>query len=397
MANICCAWELGGGMGHVHALSILGSALEGAGHNVSYILQDKNAILHFLDLDEKTVFTAPHWVMQKDNKLPWPIVNYTEILIHRGYFKEEVLYELCRRWRNLLISNQVDLLIVDHAPTAILAAYTLGIKCISIGISFCSPQRTTPFPVFRDNIARSSERLLLEEENLLINVNKVLKKFNATPFENLKDLFVTLKKDLITTFPELDAYTQRTNGEYVGPILQNHSSSPDSTVWSNKYTKRFFIYLKKDFKYLEFLIGELSKIEVDMVLYIEGYDNNNANHENMYFSDTPINIDNIIKDVDGVVCHAGHGLVIESLLEGKPLVLIPLVMEQGLTSQRVEKMKAGIGITTNDFKEKIQSTLKDISDDKTYKNNAEIFSKKYKSYNRHDVLQKLVQRCEACI
>jgi hypothetical protein len=40
MANICCAWELSGGLGHAHALSVPGTALEDSGHTISYILQD---------------------------------------------------------------------------------------------------------------------------------------------------------------------------------------------------------------------------------------------------------------------------------------------------------------------------------------------------------------------
>ena len=58
MANIACAWELGGGLGHAHALSILGSYLEASSHTLSYILKDKNAISHFLKTDECSVFTA---------------------------------------------------------------------------------------------------------------------------------------------------------------------------------------------------------------------------------------------------------------------------------------------------------------------------------------------------
>jgi UDP:flavonoid glycosyltransferase YjiC (YdhE family) len=43
-----------------------------------------------------------------------------------------------------------------------------------------------------------------------------------------------------------------------------------------------------------------------------------------------------------VICHSGHGTISAALLAGKPLMLLPLNMEQRMLSLRVTELGAGL-------------------------------------------------------
>jgi UDP:flavonoid glycosyltransferase YjiC (YdhE family) len=47
---------------------------------------------------------------------------------------------------------------------------------------------------------------------------------------------------------------------------------------------------------------------------------------------------------DAAACHAGHGMVAAMLLQGVPLLLLPINLEQHLTARRVMDLGAGLAV-----------------------------------------------------
>jgi len=396
MANITCAWELGGGLGHIYSLSTLGNELKSAGHKVAYILKEIQHSNYYIE-PETNIYQAPRAEIS-GCRLPMPILNYTEILMHRGYFSQDILFELCRRWRNLLIQSETELLIVDHSPTAILAAHTLGIKCISLGTGFASPERVSPFPIFRETGSKYAGRIHTIEQGVLSSMNSVLKKFQIAPFTNLHDLFSTLQCDLLTTFKELDIYQGRAQSQYIGPLLKRSEDDGETDIWPHTHEQNVFVYLKKEYKQLNVILSELSEIKANFVIYIDGVNLNqesSISQKNIVFLDKPANPGTIFKIADLILCHAGHGVVSESLLNGTPLILLPMVLEQGLTAGRVEGIKAGRCIKfsrnkTSSLKRDIEKILHEDS----YKTSANNFFEKYKTYSREKAISGVIEKCE---
>jgi UDP:flavonoid glycosyltransferase YjiC (YdhE family) len=66
---------------------------------------------------------------------------------------------------------------------------------------------------------------------------------------------------------------------------------------------------------------------------------------NVEILNRPANLGSVVEACDVVVCHAGNETVITTLLGGKPLLLIPLQMEQWLTARQV--VRSGVGLMVN--------------------------------------------------
>jgi len=398
MANICCAWELGGGLGHISSLAVLGNEFEKNGHDVVYILKDTSGIALFIN-NNSGIYAAPRADFIYRGKYK-PILNYTEILIHRGYINEEILFGLCRSWRNLLIANRVDLLLVDHSPTAMLAACSLGIRCVSIGTGFASPPRVSPFPVFRDIKSKDSNRITQSEDDTLRIINRVLARLDTPALQSVADLFETPALDVLTTFRELDVYPDRIEGDYLGPLSCKKKPDDQAVVWPHVFDSRIFVYLKKNYKYLESVLLELSTMNADFLIYIEGYKGSSdwsSRFNHMVFADKPLDLDRVLKESSATVCHAGHGLVIKSLLQGIPLIMLPMVQEQGLNAGRVEELKAGVSLTMKDGAGRLTSNVNQVLNDETSRKHALIFATRYKNFNHDAALEDIIRQCEGLI
>lgn len=132
MARFLLAWELGGGMGHVMRLAPIAHALHAQGHALHLVLRDLSgadaALGDLASSPRVTLWQAPMWLPQLRG-LPAPAV-YAELLFRAGYLDATRLLSLVRAWQALLDAIAPDLLLADHAPTALLAARDHGLPAL---------------------------------------------------------------------------------------------------------------------------------------------------------------------------------------------------------------------------------------------------------------------------
>jgi UDP:flavonoid glycosyltransferase YjiC (YdhE family) len=119
MSRILCAWELGGGTGHLHILGPVGQALRARGHDVTYVLRDLVTASRFSAFSDAQLLQAP--INSRVSRLP-PSINYAELLNRVGYLDVDVLSALIEAWRGLLRLVGPDLVLAEHSPTALIAA-----------------------------------------------------------------------------------------------------------------------------------------------------------------------------------------------------------------------------------------------------------------------------------
>lgn len=180
MARILFAWELGGNFGHLGQLLPLASQLQARGHEVVFALRDVTRAEVMLGTRGFAYLQAPLW-HARTARPSAPPCSYSEILQQYGYSDHEGLLGMVRAWREIyrLIDPQVVLL--DHAPTALLASRGLEAVCVMYGVGFCSPPRVTPFPNFRTWQKIPQERLEASDARVLETVNHVLGKLGFRP------------------------------------------------------------------------------------------------------------------------------------------------------------------------------------------------------------------------
>lgn len=146
MSRILFAWELGGNLGHVTRQLSIARRLRQKGHPVFFVVRDTAVAAQLLTPEGFAYTQAPINVAK--NRLPHP-VNYAEILIASGYAEPVVLLGLVQGWISLIRLFKANLIVVDHAPTALVAARLTGLPAITIGTGFEIPPDRLPLPSIR--------------------------------------------------------------------------------------------------------------------------------------------------------------------------------------------------------------------------------------------------------
>src|SRR5262249_4591453 len=130
MARILYCWEIGEDLGHMASFAPLATALRDRGHQVYLALREVQHSEPMMGRLGLPVLQAPVWHGIPPGASAQP-ASYAEILFHFGYLDVSGLTAMLRAWRDLLALVTPDLIIADHAPTALLAARSLGIRRIT--------------------------------------------------------------------------------------------------------------------------------------------------------------------------------------------------------------------------------------------------------------------------
>ena len=344
MATIALNWELGAALGHVGRYLPIALRLRERGHRPVLVLRDISQAAAVLAPHHLEFVQAPVWLIPITG-LP-PDLNFTETLYRFGFLDPGGLLSMTMAWRRLWELLQPQLLIFDHAPTALLAARGLHLPRVLLGNSFAVPPRVRPLPRFRWWTRGQSEhgRLAETEERTTRHCNLVLKQLEAPPIAQVADLFEA-EATYLCARPQLDVYGERQagqGGEYIGPI--NSLGMGADPFWPAGDGPRVFAYLKSDYKHLEPLLGALAKSRARYLIYAGGLPEQvRKRHESerIAFSAAPLRMSEVVKQCAAIICHAG-GMTDIALDHGKPLLLLPMQMEQTMTSHRVELLGAGV-------------------------------------------------------
>ena len=395
MGRIVFAWEFGGGLGHIQYDLPLAKKLQERGNDVICIMKHVIDAGRILGKHGIKVIQAPVWqvkVKKLDNTF-----NYAETLFNQGYLAEGGLSSMAKSWRNLYDFIKPDLLIADHAPTALIAARGLGIKTIMYGTGFFAPPIRNPMPSIIPWIKPPEGLLEYSEKEAARVINQVLSELEAPKITFLAELFA-VDENVLATFKELDHYQTREEARYWGPVINlPEGTRPD---WpETEYSKKIFCYLKPNYPNLEEVLVSLQKISASVIIFLP-----KAAKEikekfvsaNMKFAEKPLNMAEVCDECDMVICHAGHGTVAFTLLQGKPLVLLPEhnQLEQVLTARNTAMQKLGLIIFTRQKNRDYKGTINKILSTPEFAAQAKKFASRYKDFNPAKQLEEIADRCE---
>ena len=208
MATIFFAWELGGGLGHVTQLVSLINGLRPAGHRIVVALRELSHAAGLFDNSGVKILQSPY----KPPASPPPIATprtFAHVLWNAGFGDASELQVLTDTWRNLLDSAKPDVIVFDHAPTALLAARGRQVKRVVIGNGFCCPPDRSPLPDLRPWMPPQPQQLQEAERHILDSMNRVLQRRRAEPLERIAQLYAQVDEVFLTTLAEFDHYPDR--------------------------------------------------------------------------------------------------------------------------------------------------------------------------------------------
>ena len=385
------AWEYGAGLGHIGAFLPLARALRSQGHEVSWAVTQTAPTAGLLAKEGFAWLQAP---TSREVPREGPPLSYSDILLRFGYASGEELLGLVVAWRELLRLTGAQVVLADHAPTAILAARSLGIPVMLFSSGFCVPPRIRPLPNMRPWQELPPGQLEALDAPVLGSINAILERFGQPPLDAVARLF-DVAEDTLLGFPELDHYAERGPARYWGNL-------PDAGVgiapaWPDFPGKRIFAYLRAEFPHHEPALAALHALGQPAIVFFPNVPRTLAERyaaPHLVFSEIPLDLAQTAREADAAVTYASLSTATRFLLMGKPLLLLPGHLEQYLLARRVEEMGAGLLINAEQSSVELPQKLRQILFEADFTLNAQAFAQKYAAFPQETVIGHLVRRIE---
>lgn len=329
MKRIVFCWELGGNYGHITGFIPLQRWMRARGVEVFFILRN---LRHAALLEPQT---PRHCLQAPRPRIPTeerPAHSYADMLDQLGYADAAVLRDYLGDWRRLLSDLRPDLIVADHAPTALLAARSLDLPSAAIGTGFVNPPVGAEFPPYDAQQAVPQPR---PDQRILAVLNRVLAELAAPPLSGLGDLFRRAEV-FLNTFPELDHYGPRADADYWGPLFSDDIGEP--VIWPASAEKRIFAYLTPKLGKLAPVLDALARLPGHKAVHVPGLPPDEAacyRRADFSLLPSPARMRPLLGEIDLLIGHGGMGVTSQCLLAGMRQVLIPSQMEQHMLARRL--------------------------------------------------------------
>lgn len=384
MARVLIAWELGEAFGHLARCLRLAQGLVARGHGVTLALKDVRLPATQRLAPGITVLPAPLTPQAAAGSSP--PVNYADVLRVSGFADARDVAARLNAWRGMFALARPDVLVADHAPTALLAARLAEIPHLAIGNGFAIPPAVSPWPSIRPWEAVSDQALIAAEERLDRVTHAARKVLGLARTVRMRDLFG--EQDILDTFAELDHYGARPGGYYVGPIV----SIPQAlrVAWQSKEGSRVLAYLRPAVPGFQAILQALAKLDAEVLCVAPGLHTEAARRcatRRLRIALTPVDLPPLLEHADLAIGYGNSGFSTQALLAGVPLAMRPRYVEQGLLAHRIEALGAGKLLGGRIDAESVTASLQELLGNATYRQAARAFRDRHANYSPSQAIE----------
>jgi UDP:flavonoid glycosyltransferase YjiC (YdhE family) len=338
MSRILLTWELGLNLGHLTRLLPVAEQLKADGHTVLVASRDIQAAATVLGPAGIPFVQAPH--LPKGIALAHRATGYADILLSQGWSDASVLWGLTQAWLNLIRMFRPDQLILDYSPTVSLAGRIAKIPTVLIGNGFELPPTTDPLPPFPGFSWATVEKAAESEHVAVANANGALSAFGGARIAALRDLMIDHPR-LLATFPELDHYGERTDSQYIGPLLGRLNSA--RIDWPDGEGPRIFACVRPDTSHVNDIIRALAAITARVVCVAIGFTAAQLEpfrKASVRFALEPVALD-ALSDADLCITYGAEGTIMKFLMAGVPQLISPWHVETYMAARKIKESRLG--------------------------------------------------------
>ncbi len=348
--RVVCVWEMGGNLGHLSNLKLFVDEALSRGHRVSLVARQLQHVATVFGDQDIDLWQAPYLAFPFDETLG-PLVSYPEMILSQGFSNTDQLHALIKAWDNIFSRLNPDLVVYDHAPTALIASTDQNWKKWAVGSGFLIPRTDLPFfGVFPDvpKNTQNTQRLKAVDKQVLSIINSVLERRNLPQWQGLSYWFQQCDSQLLTTWPEADHLGARIDGRYLGAEVSMGGAQPHWELSSKgqdekqrAHKPRVFVYVNP-FEGLQRLLEALSQ-SADVIVYCKNASPKMVRNFSgtVAFSEQPLDMSLVLKSADYFVTNGNHGTSAQALRVGLPQMIIPLQREQMLMAMRIKQAGKG--------------------------------------------------------
>lgn len=218
----------------------LARALQERGHEVALAVSDTNAACRELRGTGLAFYQAPIALTSRRSSR---MRNYGDSLAALGFFDLQVLRRLQDAWRQLMTVLRPDVLVIDHAPVAHLAARLNRFPYLRLSDGFDTPPASSPLPVLQPWLVQEAHIQCNEEAGMLHNVNQLLQEAGVPSLVQLHQLFAA-EHTLFATTASFDPFGPRQNARYAGWLREPAPAGPGD--WPGYARRRVFLHLRSN-------------------------------------------------------------------------------------------------------------------------------------------------------
>lgn len=348
MSTVLFGWELGGGFGHVRPLLAVADGLAARGHVPVFALRKIAESWAGLRASGYAVHQAPFRSTPVRSGRA-VTRSYADILTLAGWEFPDGLESVVRAWEALVELVKPALVVTDSAPSLLLAARG-AVPAVQTGAGFGVPPSHLPaFPVLNDK-----GEALAKDETLLESVREVQRRRGRPAPPALPAVFDA--PSFVTGFAEFDPY--RAERPSLGPMEPVFAPMPPPAE------PRWFAYLAAEWAESEEVLAGLAKTGIPGDAYVRGWSpeqRDRARRAGIPVIDRTIPLPRILERASVIVHHSGTGLGSAALAAGRPQLLFPRWLEQGIPSKRLAKMKVALSPKPEECGEALKKLVEDAA------------------------------------
>lgn len=380
--TILLAWELGAGSGHVATLLAIGSALHHRGHDVIFAVRDLVLAAHVIRTAGFPMVQAPLWPGTRVA----PSRSYADILARHGFVSASALHLMTEAWQDLYDLVRPDLIVTDHSPIAILAAYRT-IPVVAVGSAFVLPPADLgEFPVLDPDVEAAAS-----QDDLLVVVKEVQAWRGRAAPQTLPGLFATEGRAVLS-FRALDPYAGLRDEALAGRI----EAMPPYLPRPKK--RSLFAYLGTEHPNLRRVIEVLGSLDAEVTCYLRGNDG--------AFDDAlgaagiePLrdaaDLSVTLPQAAVVASYGSAGICHAALAAGRPQLVFPYDLEKRLTARALERLQVGIAYEDDKTAQAIDAIAERLFSHHGMADRAAVCAQTILAREPTDALPRIVTQCEA--
>jgi sulfotransferase len=394
MGRVLFAWELGSGWGHIMPFKPIALRLGEHGHHVLAVLRDiARGGQAFAD-SSVLVSQAPF----KADVVGCPIesvVSFAHILHNVGFDDAIALSQRLQQWRRIFERFKPDVIVFEHSPTALLAARGLKLSRILFCTGFFAPHDN--LRALRSEAATTWDQLARDELRTLEVINDALALIGEAPLGGIAQLFHEVNETALATFVELDHLAPRgSDAHYYGAWSNAGGEAP---AWPQGDGPRVFCYLKPCAA-LPKVLDVLKRRRVPTLICGDGLSSaliQEFRCDAITFTDSLVDLAAVGRECDLAITNANHNTVAALLLAGKPILQLPIALEQSLLADRTEALGASLAALASDglaAARRLDELLRNLA---RHTEAARLFATRYADFSPQKKIENLTSRIESLV
>lgn len=354
--RILLAWEHGHNLGHISRLLAAASLIKAQGGEPVFALPPAFIQAPQFGSLPYARFASPI-VRQPIAKPASRIDSFADILISVGFADALALGQALSAWAQLFEATQPDSVLLDYAPTAQLAAQLLRLPAHQITNGFDAPPANCPVFGITVRGPYLDQLNVRKREQVNVAMARAAQIATGEPGPDL-DAYFNYPTRAYDCIAETDPYGPREQGTrredlYLGPLstvgFAQNACRPGTAAIplfpANAGSRRsLFAYLRNVPEPEEWL-NAMCQIDANTLCVWPDIPQELMKHHcnpRVRITQQPVDMGQALAQADGVLNYGSTTTVCQSLLAGRPQLMVPADIEKTMVSRRVAAQDAGL-------------------------------------------------------